>query len=132
MEFVQEPMHYRCEHHSHAGDEGHATEQRVERGKPFAGIVMQFVDGPHAGQNHGGIDQRIQPAEPFTEMIPENTYPEARAYQAQSDSQMAEQATVISWPCCQRLLSVLEHTPSYTVFRGLRLEEFPEVLFIAL
>ena len=26
MEFVQEPMRHRCEHHAHAGNEGHAAE----------------------------------------------------------------------------------------------------------
>ena len=129
MEFVQEPVHDRCEHHAHAGNESYAAEQRVERGEPLAGIVMQFVNGPHAGQNHRRIDQRIQPAESLTEMIPEDTHPEACAHQAQPESQMTQQAAVVSQPSCQRFLSVLEHAPSYTAFRRSRLEEFPEVFF---
>jgi len=69
MEFVQEPVHDRGEHHAHAGNEGHAAEQRVERGEPLPGIGKQFDDGPHAGENHGGVDQRIEPLKPSKKMM---------------------------------------------------------------
>ena len=61
MEPVEKAMEYRSKKHADNENKDNARKKGVTSGKDLTGGRMEFIDRPHAPQDHGGVDGGVNP-----------------------------------------------------------------------
>jgi hypothetical protein len=88
MKLVKDPVNQRSKDYSGYRNEQQAAEQGIRRSKELGSAAMQFIDRPHASQDHGRVQQCINQTQPAYPMIP--GYPNAQSKEHQEAGHTCE------------------------------------------
>jgi hypothetical protein len=92
MEFMQEPMEYRCDENAGDQEENDARKKRVKGSEPFTPGSLERADRPHASKDHRGVEKRIQPGQILREMIAEDSNPKRNGDNPYASQTVIEQS----------------------------------------
>ena len=113
VKFVKEPVEHGRKEDADAGDEGQSAEQRVTAGKQFSRRSLDGSQGPHAGEDHGGVGEGVKPWHFFKAMITHHADGERAAEDEGTKPTAPGHAEVVEVPGQERLGVVFVHR-----FRG--------------